>query len=568
LANWFAVGVRDTHSSAAYFGEAFGWDSTTKRPYIAVKYTPLPVPEAPTPLAPVNGCILRLTYRPTLQVDTLHGVSLYHFRVLRHDTLVMEDSNATAAVWTVPSNLANNQDYVWDCRARNLAGWGDWFAPRWAFRIEVVPPDTFWATKASVPSGPKAKNVKDGGCLAYKPDSTGEYIYALKGNNTCEFYRYNIATNVWVTKESIPAIGRMGKKKYVKKGAAMTATPASSKGDGTMVYAAKGNGTLEFYDYPATKDEDAAYAWTQRADIPAGAKAVKEGAGAATVIVNETTYVYFLKGSGTQEFYRYSGRTNTWVSRASAPLGTSGKTFKNGSALAASDGMTLYAVKGSTNEFFAYDVGVNGWTTKTAVPFLNRDGKKKKVKDGAGLACYDGYVYCLKGGNTRELWKYQIDSNKWAQIADLPTGGGKNVKGGGALTYAAKPGPALFALKGNNTLEYFRYGLHWDFFGSPFAATGTNATAGSSFRIPHSALRAAPNPFSNATTISYSLPQGGNISLKLYDVTGKLVSTLASGYHDAGALSFVVCRSSFASGLYLLKLETDNSTTTAKLIIE
>ena len=78
----------------------------------------------------------------------------------------------------------------------------------------------------------------------------------------------------------------------------------------------------------------------------------------------------------------------------------------------------------------------------------------------------------------------------------------------------------------------------------------------------------APNPFSNATTISYSLPNAGNISLKLYDVTGKLVTTLATGYHNVGTSSVTVSRSSLASGIYMLKLKTDNSTTTSKLIIE
>jgi hypothetical protein len=81
-------------------------------------------------------------------------------------------------------------------------------------------------------------------------------------------------------------------------------------------------------------------------------------------------------------------------------------------------------------------------------------------------------------------------------------------------------------------------------------------------------LAVAPNPFTSAATITYSLPQAGNVSLKLYDVTGTLVTTLASGYHTAGSSSFVVHRSSFACGIYLLKLETGTTTTTSKLIIE
>jgi hypothetical protein len=93
----------------------------------------------------------------------------------------------------------------------------------------------------------------------------------------------------------------------------------------------------------------------------------------------------------------------------------------------------------------------------------------------------------------------------------------------------------------------------------------------SSSFLPHDAdfrLQIAPNPFSGAATITYSLPQAGNISLKLYDVSGTLVTTLTSGYHNAGASSFILHPSSLSKGIYVLKLETETATTTEKLIIE
>jgi len=81
-------------------------------------------------------------------------------------------------------------------------------------------------------------------------------------------------------------------------------------------------------------------------------------------------------------------------------------------------------------------------------------------------------------------------------------------------------------------------------------------------------LRIAPNPFSDAALITYSLPKAGNIRLELYDVAGALVTTLAQGHHTAGSSSFIIHRSSLARGIYLLKLETETRTTTSKLIVE
>ena len=58
------------------------------------------------------------------------------------------------------------------------------------------------------------------------------------------------------------------------------------------------------------------------------------------------------------------------------------------------------------------------------------------------------------------------------------------------------------------------------------------------------------------------------MSLKLYDVAGKLVHTLASGYRKAGVLSLEFRVSDFARGVYVLKLETEGHRVTGKLVIE
>jgi hypothetical protein len=46
-----------------------------------------------------------------------------------------------------------------------------------------------------------------------------------------------------------------------------------------------------------------------------------------------------------------------------------------------------------------------------------------------------------------------------------------------------------------------------------------------------------PNPFRDRTQISYQLPTAGNVSLRVYDVTGRTVRTLQDGYKQPGAYS-------------------------------
>ena len=74
------------------------------------------------------------------------------------------------------------------------------------------------------------------------------------------------------------------------------------------------------------------------------------------------------------------------------------------------------------------------------------------------MAFNNGLVYLTKGNNSFEYWSYEPGSDAWTQRSDVPLGGGKKVKGGGALVYAPSR-HALYALKGNNTTEFYRYDI-------------------------------------------------------------------------------------------------------------
>lgn len=85
----------------------------------------------------------------------------------------------------------------------------------------------------------KSKKSKDGGSAAYFAGG----IWALKGGNTQDWYRYDIAANAWEELDTMPAFGSTNKKKRVKAGADVV-----SFGNGGF-FTAKGNKTLEFWRY-------------------------------------------------------------------------------------------------------------------------------------------------------------------------------------------------------------------------------------------------------------------------------------------------------------------------------
>ncbi|HUN66320.1 MAG TPA: T9SS type A sorting domain-containing protein, partial [Bacteroidota bacterium] len=67
--------------------------------------------------------------------------------------------------------------------------------------------------------------------------------------------------------------------------------------------------------------------------------------------------------------------------------------------------------------------------------------------------------------------------------------------------------------------------------------------------------QAYPNPFNPATTIRYQLPADSRVTLRVYDLLGRVVQTLAEGVQEAGYKQLSWNASNFASGLYFYRLE-------------
>jgi hypothetical protein len=439
-----------------------------------------------------------------------------------------------------------------------------------AFAIHAVAADTGWQQLSPVPPGARNKRVKDGGCLSYleEPLNGVSYVYLLKGANRLEFYRYNTITSAWEPRESIPAYGSSGKKKAVKKGGTITTDAANQK-----LYAAKGGNTREWWMYDPALSQSGTYPWIQKPDVPTGAVAIKEGNGSTALRIADTTWIYLLKCGSTQEFYAYNTSTDTWRTLAPAPLGPSGRGFKKGSSLAAHAGK-VYCLKGNYNELYVYDPATNTWASRVALPFYGNSGRKKKAGDGSAMDS-DGIVslYALKGGNTLEFWQYRDDSNRWRQRADMPAGAGRQVRGGGDIAFIRNLG-IFCATKGSSTDEFYRYlpsPVEWGYCRPGCVPTTAVATVS-----PQAlALDAVPNPFTRATSIRYTLPLPGNATLKLYSITGRLITTLASGYHNAGSYRLALGHRSLdtghslpARGVYLLRLQSSTCSATRKLIIQ
>ncbi len=77
-----------------------------------------------------------------------------------------------------------------------------------------------------------------------------------------------------------------------------------------------------------------------------------------------------------------------------------------------------------------------------------------------------------------------------------------------------------------------------------------------------------PNPFNPSTMVAFNLPEAGEVSLAVYDVTGKKIMEAVKGYFAAGKHSVKLDMSSLPSGMYLYRLVSGEFTATKKMILE
>ncbi|MEO0083819.1 MAG: SBBP repeat-containing protein, partial [candidate division WOR-3 bacterium] len=426
--------------------------------------------------------------------------------------------------------------------------------------VTIIQPGNIWRQRGYVPEGPYYKKIKSGGALLTDGVSR---IFAFKGNNTNEFYVYDILSNSWTDKCTIP---QGDKRKRVKAGASLCYDGINT------IYALKGGNTQEFWAYDIETNS-----WSQLKDVPLGAsnKKIKGGSGLVFATKGDSSFVFCLKGSKTNEFYAYYVQGDTWLKRKDAPLGLSSKGFDKGSCITYNGNDTIYALKNKYNEFFAYAITSDTWITRQPMPMNSIYGRNKKVKDGASMAYHpEGIIYAFKGGNTQEFWAYDVSANNWTVKETIPKGptGKKKVGAGGSLCYAMGH---IFALKGNNTLEFWRYTPGAEIATLSLAITsGENGIMAQPTKIvyPFMLYQNNPNPFKTQTTISYSIPTETKVSLMIYDVSGRLVKALVDEFKSPGIYSINwngtdEQERKVGQGVYFYVLKTADNKTQKKMLM-
>lgn len=216
--------------------------------------------------------------------------------------------------------------------------------------------------------------------------------------------------------------------------------------------------------------------------------------------------------------------------------------------------------------YHSYSPSTGVWTvpemiSDPAVPhdgspsmFFAGDGSAHVVWSGSDADGMHGgikYAFCPGDGGT---WTtpYWLTSNA-SGISDFSAN----------ITVAADNTLHVVWTRYDSTARY-----PYQIWGSSYSGSYGGPMAGTTVTPRGFTLGITPNPVSRRMVVSYSLPAAGNVSLKLYNVSGVLAKTVASGYVLPGSHAVSLDRQGLVRGAYIMKLESGSGSLTRKFVIE
>lgn len=152
---------------------------------------------------------------------------------------------------------------------------------------------------------------------------------------------------------------------------------------------------------------------------------------------------------------------------------------------------------------------------------------------------------------------YQYDGSYQQSTVIIP--------GKGYWVKCSQPGQLVFSSAGN-TPAASRIRIE-DRGETPPAPPNEQQAQGMSMPLAYSLSQNTPNPFNPTTQISYSIPIRSQVTLKVYNVLGQLVTTLADEILSPGEHTVLWDAGGLPSGVYFYRIVSGPFTHTLKMVV-
>ena len=173
----------------------------------------------------------------------------------------------------------------------------------------------------------------------------------------------------------------------------------------------------------------------------------------------------------------------------------------------------------------------------------------------------DGNLDMIVGESFRDVSYFSYDNGSWIEMTDSLS----------EMTVGQNAAPALADLDGDGDLDltvgnYDGTFNYWE--GHAIVGIHENELKPTSSRL----LPAYPNPFNPETQIRFELNKTGMVSLRIFDLSGRLVNSIVNAVFQEGYYQYMWDGSNYQgmqldAGLYLVVLESDGDMHTQKVTL-
>ncbi|MEO8146508.1 MAG: T9SS type A sorting domain-containing protein [Bacteroidia bacterium] len=245
-----------------------------------------------------------------------------------------------------------------------------------------------------------------------------------------------------------------------------------------------------------------------------------------------------------------------------------------------SDGGITWTEVEPTGKFFTFGLS---YVPGTVATWVSTGGDTSSIDYFTGALHGLGSSYSIDDGNTWTTIDTGVDHLGIAMVSPFKgyCGGFNNGTSDGIYKYN---GPALGYSCGNGHTYMCHHGhticvannkilhhlFHGDYLGACFPNYKTGETVSDVLIMDDESgsVNIFPNPISTSSTISFALNQSQNISAKIYDATGKVITTLCENKSfQEGEFQFEWNAENVDAGIYFLKIEGENFSETKKLSV-
>jgi hypothetical protein len=178
------------------------------------------------------------------------------------------------------------------------------------------------------------------------------------------------------------------------------------------------------------------------------------------------------------------------------------------------------------------------------------DASSARLINEAGMVSIDadGFVGAVQMTLTHGA-SFSINLTDDAMVAEYVTKGNTTT-----LVVVAPEGDKLFSANGKFEITEMIVAN---------SSSAINVVMANEFSL----MAAYPNPFNPSTTLSLSMPENGFVSVKIFNLMGKTVATLAEGHMDANTYEFTWNASDMPSGMYMVRAEAMGQVSSQKLML-